>query len=391
MAKGQFISAIFPNRDGEYTPDAEVYYHEIATLNGLAVGDKIKVLTNARVTQHLSDVDSISMGTIQKDPYGDSWIQVLEIFKDVNYKCMPTKLEALSALGAWSKIIDYDVKKQTTFINENVKKTKETIIIQHPDGTITTSPFNTEQLYVKTDDVRSIQGDINSGTRLVFKNGQSIDVIKEEKSMNMKKLMGDFMFGKVDTNTIKYSFNGIAFKAEDGVTYNVYNADGTITNVSDMVMDIPVFAMPVSKAQLAVGDVILHPADRTPLIVKENAETAIIAVEPKSNEIKTFAPKKSIFGFDFYTKIMTPMDMFGGANANADNPFGNMLPFLMMGDGNTDMSTMLMFTMMNGANGGSMDMSSMLPFLMLSNKNGGDSNDFLMAMLMAKGFGAKKD
>ena len=391
MAKGQFISAIFPNRDGEYTPDAKVYYYEIATLNGLSVGDRIKVLTNARVTQHLTDVDSVSMGATKKEPYGDSWIKVLEIFKDVNYKCMPTKLEALSALGAWSKIIDYDIKKQTTFINESVKKAKETIIIQHPDGTVTTSPFETEKLYIKADDVHSIQGGINSGTRLVFKNGQSIDVIKEDKSMNMKKLMGDFMFGKVDTNTIKYSFNGIAFKAEDGVTYNVYNADGTITNVSDMVMDIPVFAMPVSKAQLAVGDVILHPADRTPLIVKENAETAIIAVEPKSNEIKTFAPKKSIFGFDFYTKIMTPMDMFGGANANADNPFGNMLPFLMMGDGNTDMSTMLMFTMMNGANGGAMDMNSMLPFLMLSNKNGGDNNDFLMAMLMAKGFGAKKD
>lgn len=368
MAKGNFISAIFPNRDGKYGPDAKVYYYEIATLNGLAVGDKIKVLTNARVTQHLSDVDSVSMGAVKKDPYGDSWIQVLEIFRDVNYKCMPTKLEALSALGAWSKIIDYDIKKCEPI---NIK-------------------YDPSSVYVKREDVMTL-GDVNSEPKIVFKNGTSIEVIKEEKSMNMKKLMGDFMFGKVDTNTIKYSFNGIAFKAEDGVTYNVYNADGTITNVSDMVMDIPVFAMPVSKAQLAVGDVILHPADRTPLIVKENAETAIIAVEPKSNEIKTFAPKKSIFGFDFYTKIMTPMDMFGGANANADNPFGNMLPFLMMGDGNTDMSTMLMFTMMNGANGGAMDMNSMLPFLMLSNKNGGDNNDFLMAMLVAKGFGAKKD
>jgi len=380
MITGNFISAIFSGRDGEYTPDAKVYYYEIATLNGLAVGDKIKVLTNARVTQHLSDVDSVSMGTIKKDPYGDSWIKVLEIFRDVSYKCMPTKLEALSALGAWSRIVDYDIKKEERFIS-----------VQCPDGTVTTHPYDVTDLYVKTDDVHTLQGGITSGTRLVFKNGQSIDVIKEEKSVSMKKLMGDFMFGKVDTNTIKYSFNGIAFKAEDGVTYNVYNADGTITNVSDMVMDIPVFAMPVSKAQLAVGDVILHPADRTPLIVKENAETAIIAVEPKSNEIKTFAPKKSIFGFDFYTKIMTPMDMFGGANANADNPFGNMLPFLMMGDGNTDMSTMLMFTMMNGANGGAMDMNAMLPFLMLSDKSGGDNKDFLMAMLMAKGFGVQKD
>jgi len=377
MAKGDFIAAIFPNRDGNYSPDAKVYYYEVATLNGLAVGDKIKVLTNARVTQHLSDVDSVSMGTIKKDPYGDSWMQVLEVFRDVNYKCMPAKLEALSALGAWSKIIDYDIKKC------------EPVYVK----------YEPSSLYVKKDDVVTIGdaihsfslSDVNSEPKIVFKNGKSIEVIKEEKSMNMKKLMGDFMFGKVDTNTIKYSFNGIAFKAEDGVTYNVYNEDGSLTNVSDMVMDIPIFAMPVSKSQLAVGDVILHPADRTPLVVKENAKTAIVAVEPKSNEIKTFAPKKSIFGFDFYTKIMTPMDMFGGTNANAENPFGNILPFLMFSDGNTDMSSMLMFSMMNNANGGTMDMNAMLPFLMLSDKSGGDNKDFLMAMLMAKGFGVQKD
>lgn len=368
MAKGNFIAAIFPNRDGNYSADAKIYYYEIATLNGLAVGDKIKVLTNARVAQHLSDVDSVSMGAVKKDPYGDSWIQVLEIFRDVNYKCMPVELEALSALGAWSKIIDYDIKKC------------EPIYVKYDPASV----------YVKKEDVMSI-GDVNSEPKIVFKNGTSIEVIKEEKSMNMKKLMGDFMFGKVDTNTIKYSFNGIAFKAEDGVTYNVYNEDGSLTNVSDMVMDIPIFAMPVSKAQLAVGDVILHPADRTPLVVKENAKTTIIAVEPKTNEIKTFAPKKSIFGFDFYTKIMTPMDMFGGTNANAENPFGNILPFLMLSDGNTDMSSMLMFSMMNGANGGTMDMNAMLPFLMLSDKSGGDNKDFLMAMLMAKGFGVQKD
>ena len=361
MAKGNFIAAIFPNRDGNYSADAKVYYYEIATLNGLAVGDKIKVLANARVVQHLSDVDSVSMGAVKKDPYGDSWIQVLEIFRDVNYKCMPVELEALSALGAWSKIIDYDIKKC------------EPIYVKYDPSSV----------YVKKEDVMSI-GDVNTEPKIVFKNGTSIEVIKEEKSMNMKKLMGDFMFGKVDTNTIKYSFNGIAFQSADG-TYNVYNEDGTLTNVSDMVIDIPVFAIPVAKADLKVGDVILHPADRTPLVVKENAQTAIIAVEPKSNEVKTFAPKKSIFGFDFYTKITTPMDMFGGANADESNPFGNMLPFLMFSDGEFDMNTMLMFTMMNGKGNKGFDTNMMLPLMLMSDKKGGDKIDPFMLMLMTGG------
>ena len=227
------------------------------------------------------------------------------------------------------------------------------------------------------------KSEISESPLICFENGRLFKVnenSKEEKSMDMKKLMGDFVFGKLDSNEVKYSFNGIAFKTLDG-TYNVYNEDGTLTNVSDMVLDVPVFAMPVSKAQLAVGDVILHPADRfkTPLIVKENAETAIIAVEPKSNEIKTFAPKKSIFGFDFYTKVVSPMDMCGGIKADADNPFGNMLPFLMMGDGETDMSTMLMLSMMNKDNDNGFDMKAMLPFLLMKD---GKNEDMLMLMAL---------
>ena len=207
---------------------------------------------------------------------------------------------------------------------------------------------------------------------------------KEENNMNMKKIMGDFMFGKFDNTTVKYSFNGIAFQSADG-TYNVYNEDGTLTNVSDMVIDIPVFAIPVAKADLKVGDVILHPADRTPLVVKENAQTAIIAVEPKSNEVKTFAPKKSIFGFDFYTKITTPMDMFGGANADESNPFGNMLPFLMFSDGEFDMNTMLMFTMMNGKDNKGFDTNMMLPLMLMSDKKDGNKIDPFMLMFMTGG------
>ena len=48
-------------------------------------------------------------------------------------------------------------------------------------------------------------------------------------------------FGKINTNAIKYSFNGIAFATNDG-SYVVYNSDMTFTNVSDMVMDIPIYA-----------------------------------------------------------------------------------------------------------------------------------------------------
>lgn len=395
MLTGNFIAAIFPDRHGLYQPDAKVYYYEISSRCSLPVaGDLIKVIENRRVNKNFGD-DRLTLGPTKKDPYSDNWIQVLKVLRNVKYSCMPAEMEAVAALSSWTQILDYKVQRTTkaniddflspydtkaetdsTTLSEKLKEEKSL--------TINISDLDMSKITVPADNVNAISAD--DSLRISFKNGKEFKVYNmEDKNMNMKKLIGDFTFGKFNDSSVKYSFNGVAFKAADG-TYNVYNEDGTITNVSDMVIDMPIFAMPVAKADLKVGDVILHPAYKTPLVVKENAQTAIIAVEPNSNEVKTFAPKKSIFGFDFYTKITTPMDMFGGANADESNPFGNMLPFLMFGDGEFDMSTMLMFSMMNGANGGTMDMNAMLPFLMLNNKSDDGNNDFLMAMLMAKSF-----
>ena len=398
MLTGNFIAAIFPDRHGLYQPDAKVYYYEISNRCSLPVaGDLIKVIENRRVNKNFGD-DRLTLGPTKKDPYSDNWIQVLKVLRNVKYSCMPAEMEAVAALSSWTQILDYkvqrttkaniddflspcDAKAETDFTTVGEVLTEK--LKEEKSLTINISDLDMKNITVPADEVNSIK--VDDSLRISFKNGQEFKVYNmEDKNMNMRKLMGDFMFGKFDNTTVKYSFNGIAFQSADG-TYNVYNEDGTLTNVSDMVIDIPVFAIPVAKADLKVGDVILHPADRTPLVVKENAQTAIIAVEPKSNEVKTFAPKKSIFGFDFYTKITTPMDMFGGANADESNPFGNMLPFLMFSDGEFDMNTMLMFTMMNGKGNKGFDTNMMLPLMLMSDKKGGDKIDPFMLMLMTGG------
>jgi len=386
MLIGNFIAAIFPDKYGLYQPDAKVYYYEISDrCHSIPVaGDLIKVTENRRVNKNFGD-DRLAFGPTKKDPYDDNWLQVIKVLQGVKYSCMPAEMEAVAALSSWTQILDFKVSRA---IKEKLKEEKTL--------TINTSDLDTSNIAISTDKVNSIS--VDDSLRFSFKNGKEFKVYNmEDKNMNMRKLMGDFMFGKFDNTTVKYSFNGIAFQSADG-TYNVYNEDGTLTNVSDMVIDIPVFAIPVAKADLKVGDVILHPADRTPLVVKENAQTAIIAVEPKSNEVKTFAPKKSIFGFDFYTKITTPMDMFGGANADESNPFGNVLPFLMFSDGEFDMNTMFMFTMMNGKGNKGFDTNMMLPLMLMSDKKGGDKIDPFMFMLMTGGnfgnfgkFNATKD
>lgn len=202
----------------------------------------------------------------------------------------------------------------------------------------------------------------------------------EEKKMKNNMfdgIMRNFQFGKVDTDKIAYSMTGLAFKNPNG-DYVVYNADGSSTNVSSLAFQMPLFAMPTPLAQIKQGDVIVHNKANEYVIVKEVTQSAIIAIAPDRNEIVTIVPQKSIFGFDFYTKIVSPMSMMAG-NATSDNPFGNFLPFMLMGD-NVDNDTMLMFMMMNG---GMANQNMLLPLILM--KDGGENKDMMLMLMMMNG------
>ena len=99
-----------------------------------------------------------------------------------------------------------------------------------------------------------------------------------------------------------------------------------------------------------------------------------------SGEEKTIVPTRSPFGFEFMTKIVSLMD-FG--NANKDNPFGNMLPLLLLNDSNSKDNTALMMAMMYGHT--DMMKNPMLVYAAMD-KNG-KMNDVLPFLLMG-GFGA---
>lgn len=203
---------------------------------------------------------------------------------------------------------------------------------------------------------------------------------KEEHNM-FNNLMKNLEFGKINTNAIKYSFNGIAFATNDG-SYVAYNSDMTFTNVSDMVMDIPIYAMPVAKSDIEVGDIIKH--HDTFVIVQSIADTEIRVANPLTREVVNIIPEKSIFGFDFYSKVIDFTKNFN-TGATESNPFGN-LPLLMMMDNKKD-NGMLMYFMMN--NGGKMDFSNpMMMYLMMSNSD--DKSNLLPLLLMSQNKEKKK-
>lgn len=200
----------------------------------------------------------------------------------------------------------------------------------------------------------------------------------EEKDMSKNifgKMFKNMKFGRLDTDEIKYSFNGIAFKTSDG-DYVAYNDDFTFTNVADMIIDIPIFAIPVAKSDIKIGDIIRH--NDTWVIVNEVSKTEIKVAKPWTKEIVTVIPETSVFGFSFYTKVMNPFEGFG-KDANAENPFGNILPFLMMqGSESGDSTNTLMMAMMFG--GGKIDMSNPMMMYMMMSQN--KEIDPMMMMLM---------
>ena len=186
---------------------------------------------------------------------------------------------------------------------------------------------------------------------------------KGEDKMNMNNMFKNFEFGKINTNAIKFSINGLAFRQEDG-SYATYDAEKhEFTDVSAFVIDTDfIFAMPVALKDLKAGDVVKH-LNRYVIIAGIFEEDGTIkAIDPLAGEEKVIIPIKNMFGFNYYTKIVNVFDGMG-MKPDAENPFGNILPLLFMRDGGFDDTMMLAMMMQNSGN--SADFMSN-PFLMMS-------------------------
>ena len=225
----------------------------------------------------------------------------------------------------------------------------------------------------------------------VFNTKSTTNTTTEKEFNNMKKIFGTY-FGKFDTTSIAMSIYGMAVKDTTGrhVTYK----DGEIMDVSEFI--IPnmnyFFAMPTAINAIRVNDIILH-QDKPMMCIKGNEDGSIRAIDFTTQEIKDIMPKKNPFGFNFVTKVVCPFGensfMMEGFGADSSNPFGNMLPMMMLMDGKSgakDNSDMLMMAMMMG-NGGDFTSNPMLMYMMM--KDGGADFDPMMLMLMMQNKGAE--
>ena len=204
---------------------------------------------------------------------------------------------------------------------------------------------------------------------------------EREKNMEMKKMFGNLEFGPV--NNYHLSHLGIALQNAAGEIVSYDKQKNEIVNVDLIDFDAKgmIYAMPCAIKDVHVGDVIRHTNGNAVFVV--STDGGIHVVDVAAGEKKEILPTKSMFGFNFVTKIVTLID-FSGLSASEDQPFGNLLPLMLLGDrkGGSGMKDMLPLMLLMGGNGsalGELDMSN--PLMLMALMGGSEGNDFFPIMM----------
>ena len=201
----------------------------------------------------------------------------------------------------------------------------------------------------------------------------------KEKKMDTSNMF-NFDFGPVSGNQFRMSPYGLAIQTSNNgwVSYNAKTGDLMKVDIINFDMSKLIYKMPAPLASIQPGDIVIH-AKKPVFVRAANQDGTISVVDYANAEVSNILPVKSPFGFNFFTKVCALID-FSNMGATSDNPFGNMLPFLMMNDhkGDVDTSMLLAMSMMSGGN---MDFSKnpMMMYLFMSGK---DKNDMLPFVLM---------
>lgn len=215
---------------------------------------------------------------------------------------------------------------------------------------------------------------INSKINTIEERVRNMETKNTVENGLMTNLMKDVKFGKAPK--VRMSMYGPAFLGSDNEWLSWDKKNEEWVDVTGLTFDEGfAYMMPVAKDDVAVGDFILH--NKMWVRVLDITEDLCLVIEkPFEKEKATMLPTTNMFGFDFYTKLV----YFGidslTATADKKNPFGNLIPFLMLKEnGGNDILPLMM--MMNGTKGFDFKNPMMMYFLMKDSKN----NDLLPLMM----------
>ncbi len=204
---------------------------------------------------------------------------------------------------------------------------------------------------------------------------------KNNNMVHLNNIFPNASFGPVSSDIACLSPKGIAIYAGD--RWQAYDKEsGNIIDVTPLNFNASnlIYNMPVGIDQIQVGDIIMHA--KKPMFVlnieDNDGKMRLKTIDIINAEEKVICPIKSIFGFDFYTKVICLVDMAGGFKADEKNPFGNLAPWLLLSDQKDNDMLPLLFLSGQGqkmdinnpmflmALCGNKDMSNLLPFMLMT-------------------------
>lgn len=203
---------------------------------------------------------------------------------------------------------------------------------------------------------------------------------KEKNKMDTSNLF-NFDFGPASSNQFRMSPYGIAVRTQNNgwVAYNVKTGELFDVDIINFDVSKLIYKMPVALSAIQTGDILMHSGK--PVFVRTiNSDGTVGVIDYSNATVSNILPVKSPFGFNFFTKVQALVDLTG-ATANADNPFGNMLPFLMMSNKDNADFDPTPLLLMNGSN---FVNNPMMMYFLLGNSNGA-KNNWLPLLLMNSG------
>lgn len=335
----------------------DVLQEDVASLKKLVEGNNCEIATKANISDVNRDIDALG------DTIGETNMRIDECEYDLRERIEEARTAAIEE--SW-----YTRAELEQLLDKRIKELEEKYMFAIPVDKMITQSTSSNCYPVKN---FNLKADYMPAS----------DDRKEKENMDTNKMFAGFDFGPVASH-IRMSPYGLAIKSADNKFVSYDKDSGSVVDVEVFNFDAQKFLykMPVPVSQVAVGDVVVHM--RKPMFVREVKGNVVSVVDIYNAEAKDILPVKSPFGFNFITKIVSLIDMSG---ANAETPFGNMLPLLMMGEGQ-DFKDILPLMLMTGNTGafGNMNQNSLLWFAMMSDK--GNMNDMLPFLLMGNMFQA---
>lgn len=196
-----------------------------------------------------------------------------------------------------------------------------------------------------------------------------IDPSENKENNNKEEKQNMENFGSYTGNSLRLSPYGIAVKNKTGkwVSYNPESKRLFDVDILNVEIDVSkmFFKVPKAISAVSIGDIILH--NGNPVFVEEIKDNKFMVINPYEGTEVTILPAVSPFGFDYIIAIVSLTDYMPAADAN--NPFGNLLPFLI-GKDNQNLGLVLALS-------GGIDK---IDPMMLALMSGGDNIGLILAM-----------